>query len=101
MYVGVYPVITGQDCDLANMKNILNGKQSMSVFKDTRSLVDRTVLMVEQILTGAEVEINDTSTYNNGVINVPSFLVAPIFADKNNYKEVLIDSGYYTEDQLS
>ncbi|MBO4688344.1 MAG: sugar-binding protein [Clostridiales bacterium] len=101
MYVGNYPVITGQDCDLANMKNILNGKQSMSVFKDTRSLVDRTVLMVEQILTGAEVEINDTSTYNNGVINVPSFLVAPIFADKNNYKEVLIDSGYYTEDQLS
>ncbi|MBO4474919.1 MAG: sugar-binding protein [Clostridiales bacterium] len=100
-YVGSYPIITGQDCDLANVKNIINGLQSMSVFKDTRSLVDRTAIMVDEILSGSQVTINDTSTYNNGKKDVPSYLVAPVFADKNNYKEVLIDSGYYTEDQLS
>ena len=56
--------------------------------------------MVGQILTGATVDVNDTETYNNNVITVPSFLCEPVFADANNYKEILIDSGYYTEDQL-
>ncbi len=56
--------------------------------------------MVGQKLTGAEVDVNDTETYNNNVITVPSFLCEPVFSDANNYKEILIDSGYYTEDQL-
>ena len=56
--------------------------------------------MVSQILNGEKVDVNNTETYNNGVITVPSFLCEPVFADVNNYKELLIDSGYYTEDQL-
>jgi putative multiple sugar transport system substrate-binding protein len=99
-YSGTYPIITGQDCDIANTKNMIAGKQSMSVFKDTRTLAAQVVKMVGQILTGAEVDVNDTQTYNNNVIVVPSFLCEPVFADANNYKELLIDSGYYTEDQL-
>ena len=95
-----WPIITGQDCDIANTKNMIAGKQSMSVFKDTRTLAAQVVKMIKQILAGEEVEVNDTTTYNNNVITVPSFLCAPVFADANNYKELLIDSGYYTEDQL-
>ena len=99
-YKGKYPIITGQDCDIENTKNMIAGKQSMSVFKDTRTLASQVVKMVGQILTGATVDVNDTETYNNNVITVPSFLCEPVFADANNYKEILIDSGYYTEDQL-
>ncbi|WP_026508204.1 substrate-binding domain-containing protein [Butyrivibrio sp. MC2013] len=99
-YTGTYPIITGQDCDIENTKNMIAGKQSMSVFKDTRTLASQVVKMVGQILTGADVDVNDTETYNNGTITVPSFLCEPVFADANNYKELLIDSGYYTEDQL-
>ena len=99
-YNGEYPIITGQDCDIANTKNMIAGKQSMSVFKDTRTLAARVVTMIKQILAGEEVEVNDTETYNNNVITVPSYLCEPVFADANNYKELLIDSGYYTEDQL-
>ena len=95
-----WPIITGQDCDIANTKNMIAGKQSMSVFKDTRTLAARVVTMIKQILAGEEVEVNDTETYNNNVITVPSYLCEPVFADANNYKELLIDSGYYTEDQL-
>ena len=95
-----WPIITGQDCDIANTKNMIAGKQSMSVFKDTRTLAAQVVKMIKQILAGEEVEVNDTETYNNNVITVPSFLCAPVFADANNNKELLIDSGYYTEDQL-
>ena len=99
-YNGTYPIITGQDCDIANTKNMIAGKQSMSVFKDTRTLAAQVVKMVGQILKGEEVDVNDTETYDNNVIVVPSFLCEPVFADANNYKELLIDSGYYTEDQL-
>ena len=95
-----WPIITGQDCDIANVKNMLAGKQSMSIFKDTRTLAAKTVEMVDAIMKGKEAPVNDTTTYNNGVITVPSFLCEPVFADVNNYKELLIDSGYYTEDQL-
>lgn len=99
-YTGDYPIVTGQDCDIANVKNMIDGKQSMSVFKDTRTLASQVVKMVGQILDGSEVEVNDTTTYDNGTGVIPSFLCEPVFADANNYKELLIDSGYYTEADL-
>ncbi len=95
-----FPVITGQDCDVTNTKNIIAGYQAMSVFKDTRTLAAQVVEMVTAILKGEEVPVNDTETYFNGVFVIPSFLCDPVFADINNYRELLIDSGYYTEDQL-
>ena len=95
-----FPVITGQDCDKANMKNIIAGKQSMSVFKDTRTLAAQVVEMVNAYLLGDTVPVNDEGTYDNNVKVVPSFLCDPVFADINNYVELLIESGYYTEDEL-
>lgn len=96
-----FPVITGQDCDVTNTKNIIKGFQAMSVFKDTRTLAAQVVTMVDAILKGEEVPVNDTTTYDNGVFVIPSFLCDPVFADVNNYEELLIDSGYYTADQLA
>ncbi|NLM09842.1 MAG: sugar ABC transporter substrate-binding protein [Clostridiaceae bacterium] len=95
-----YPILTGQDCDITNVKQLIAGEQSMSVFKDTRTLAGKVVEMVDAIMNGTEPDINDTKTYDNGVKIVPSYLCEPVFADVNNYKELLIDSGYYTEDQL-
>ena len=83
-----------------NVKNMIAGKQSMSVFKDTRTLAAQVVKMVGQILSGEAVDVNDTETYNNNVITVPSFLCEPVFADVNNYTELLLDSGYYTAEEL-
>ncbi len=99
-YTGDWPIITGQDCDVANVKNMIAGKQSMSIFKDTRTLAAKTVEMVDAIMKGSEAPVNDTETYDNGTGIIPSFLCEPVFADVNNYKELLIDSGYYTEADL-
>ena len=96
-YKGTWPVITGQDCDMAIMPNLVAGKQTMSVFKDTRTLASQVVKMVDAIMKGSEPEINDTKTYDNGVKVVPSFLCEPVGCTADNYKELLIDSGYYTE----
>ncbi|MBO4580121.1 MAG: sugar-binding protein [Clostridiales bacterium] len=100
-YNGTYPIITGQDCDKANVKNMLADKQAMSVFKDTRTLASQVVKMVGQILKGETVDVNNTKDYNNGKKVVPSFLCEPVFANKDNYKKILIDSGYYTEADIS
>lgn len=95
-----WPIVTGQDCDVPNMKNIIAGKQSMSIFKDTRTLADQTVAMVTAIAEDKEVPVNDTETYHNGEKIVDTFLCEPVFADINNYEELLIDSGYYTAEEL-
>ena len=100
-YMGDWPLITGQDCDIANIKNMTDGKQSMNIFKDTRILAARTVEMVDAIMRGNEVPVNDTETYDNGKGVVPAYICDPIFVDINNYQEVLIDSGYYTEDDFN
>ena len=95
-----FPYITGQDCDIANTKNIIAGKQSMSVFKDTRTLAEKAVAMTTAVLKGEKPEVNDTTSYDNGVLVVPTFLCDPVFADVTNYEKLLIESGYYTADQL-
>lgn len=94
-YTGEYPIITGQDCDISNIKNMIDGKQSMSVFKDTRLLRQQVVNMVDQILNGETVEVNDTETFDNGKRIIPTYLCDPIFVDCSNYEEILINSGYY------
>ncbi|BBF42551.1 L-arabinose-binding periplasmic protein precursor AraF [Lachnospiraceae bacterium KM106-2] len=95
-----YPIITGQDCDITSVKNMIAGKQSMSIFKDTRKLASKTVEMVEAIMKGTKAPVNDTKTYDNGKGVVPSYLCEPVFADKSNYQKLLIDSGYYKESDL-
>lgn len=94
------PVITGQDCDRPSVKNIKAGYQSMSIFKDTRTLANQVVKMVNAITSGKEVEVNDTKTYNNGTGIIPSFLCEPVICTKDNYHKLLIESGYYTEDEI-
>lgn len=96
-----WPLITGQDAELMAVKNIISGKQTMSIYKDTRLLADKCVTMVQAVLQGAEPEINDTEQYNNGVITVPSYLCTPVAVDKDNYEEIIVDGGYYTADQLA
>jgi len=89
-----WPLITGQDGDKANVKAILAGEQAMTVWKDTRKLGDRVFQMIQQINSGATVEVNDTKTYNNGVKVVPSYLIEPEVVTKDLVQSKLIDSGF-------
>lgn len=99
-YTGEYPIITGQDCDIANVPHIVDGTQAMSVFKDTRALAAKVVEMVDAVMQGTEVPVNDTESYDNGTGVIPSYNCDPTPVTAENYKEMLIDSGYYTEDQI-
>ncbi|MGR3804647.1 multiple monosaccharide ABC transporter substrate-binding protein [Marinibacterium profundimaris] len=94
------PIVTGQDAEVPSVKSILAGEQYSTVFKDTRELARVTVGMVDAVLEGGEPEINDTETYDNGMKIVPSYLLEPVAVDASNWEEILIGSGYYTEDQV-
>ena len=98
------PVISGQDAELASVKYIRDGKQYMTVFKDTRSLAKAAIVLADAIMKGEEPNVPgarlDTSSYDTGKKVVKSFLLEPVMVTKDNYKEIIIGSGFYSEDQL-
>ena len=95
-----FPIVTGQDCDIISVRNMLAGTQAMSVFKDTRVLAANVVDMVLAIRDGTTVPINNTTDYHNNIFYVPTYLSDPIVATLANYRELLIYGGYYTEEEL-
>jgi putative multiple sugar transport system substrate-binding protein len=95
------PIVTGQDAELASVKSILAGEQTQTVFKDTRELAKKAVEMADAILNDEEAPVNDTTTYDNGVKIVPSYLLEPVSVDINNWEEVLVGSGYYEKSEIT
>lgn len=89
------PYVGGQDAEQVSVQLIIDGYQSSTVFKDTRALAGVAVDMAEAILEGTDPEINDTSTYDNNVKVVPSYLLVPHYVTIDNWEEMLIDSGYH------
>ncbi|SHE32941.1 monosaccharide ABC transporter substrate-binding protein, CUT2 family [Thermoanaerobacter uzonensis DSM 18761] len=92
-------VITGQDAEKPSIQYIIDGKQSMTVFKDVRILVKDAINAALTYLDGKTPE--STKTYNNGVKDVPSKPSPVQVVDKNNVKQALIDSGYYKESDFT
>jgi putative multiple sugar transport system substrate-binding protein len=95
------PYVSGQDAEVPSVKSILAGEQYSTIFKDTRELAKVTADMVDAMASGKEPEVNDTKTYNNGVKVVPAYLLKPVAVDATNWETILIDSGYYTKDQIT
>ncbi|WP_421732380.1 substrate-binding domain-containing protein [Cellulomonas sp.] len=94
------PVVPGQDAELASVRSIVAGEQYATVYKDTQQLAEVAVQMVRDLLAGDEPEVNDTTSYDNGVRVVPSYLLAPQLVTLDNYREVLVAGGYYSQDEL-
>lgn len=92
-------IITGQDAEKPSIQYIIDGKQSMTVFKDVRILVKDAINAALTYLDGKTPEA--TKTYNNGVKDVPSKPSPVQVVDKNNVKQILIDSGYYKESDFT
>ncbi len=95
-----WPVITGQDAEVASVKAMIAGEQAYTVFKDTRELAAQTAKMVDQALKGETVDVNDTKTYDNGVKVVSSYLLTPYSVNLSNYEKLLVESGYIKAEDL-
>ena len=92
-----FPVTTGQDAELAAVKNILAGKQSMTAFLDAKALAEIIVPVTDALAEGKDA--GATTSYNNGVKDVPASTYSPFTIDKNNVDH-LIDVGFYTKDEI-
>jgi putative multiple sugar transport system substrate-binding protein len=99
--VGVdFPVISGQDAEIDSVRAILSGEQYATIFKDTRELAKVAAGMAQALLEGGEPQINDESTYDNGVFIVPSFLLGPVPVVADNVESALVDTGYWTAEEV-
>lgn len=96
-----WPVTCGQDADVPAVKQVAAGVQHATIYKDTRQLAEVTVSMIEALLKGEEPETNDVTSYDNGVMVVPSYLLTPQVVTSENYVEVLVDGGYYTAEEIA
>lgn len=103
-----YPIITGQDGDVANLKNIVDGKQAMTVYKNVRDEASVTYEVCKMILDGEiptsklveklPIDVSfDSESYNNGVKYVQSYLLLPSVITKDNM-QLLVDCGLYEWD---
>jgi putative multiple sugar transport system substrate-binding protein len=92
-------VVTGQDAEIASVQYIIDGKQSMTVLKDVRTLVGDAIAAAIAFLEGGTPE--QTNTYNNGVIDVPAKPSVVIAVDQENVQEAIIDSGYWDASEFT
>lgn len=77
-------LISGLDGDPSAIERIKSGKQTFTISKDPDVLTEKCVRMIKAVVEGTQPDINDISTYNNGVITVPAYLCTPQIIDKTN-----------------
>jgi putative multiple sugar transport system substrate-binding protein len=94
------PIVSGQDAEIASVKLIADDVQFATIFKDTRKLAEQSIIAAQAYLAGEEPEANDTETYENGVKIVPSYLLESDIVYVGNIEELLVDSGYFTQEQI-
>lgn len=93
-----WPLITGQDAELQAVKNVLQGKQTMTVFKDTGVLTQQCAKTVKALLEGGQPEYHVSQ--NNNALDVMAWLCEPQVVDSTTFEGILYGSGYYTKEQL-
>ncbi|MEB0204557.1 multiple monosaccharide ABC transporter substrate-binding protein [Pseudomonas sp. CCC3.1] len=95
------PIVTGQDAEISSIKSIIRGDQTSTIFKDTRALAEAAAHMMDAELSAKPVTVNDTTSYDNGSMIVPTQLLTPQLVDSKNWQKVLVDeTGFYTLEQL-
>ena len=88
--------IESEKSEIKNIRAIIKGEQSMTVFKDTRELAMRTFQMIDDILLGKATLINDNTSYHNGFGIIPTYICKPVMVDISNYRSLLIDTEYHS-----
>jgi putative multiple sugar transport system substrate-binding protein len=91
--------VNGQDAEVASVQYIIDGKQSMTVFKDVRTLVNDAINAAVALLKDETPA--SKGSYNNGKIDVPAIQSEVVTVDKANVKAALIDSGYYQASEFT
>ncbi|PJG83258.1 D-xylose ABC transporter substrate-binding protein [Caviibacterium pharyngocola] len=90
--------ISGQDADLAAIKRIVEGTQTMTVYKPITTLADKAAEIAVTLAKGDKPQTN--SELNNGLKTVPAYLLDPIVVNKDNIESTVIKDGFHTKDAI-
>jgi D-xylose transport system substrate-binding protein len=93
-------VITGQDASVGGCQNIINGTQSMTVYKSIRNLAKEAAQTAVKLAKGDKIT-NAVNVVSNGTKDIPAVLLKIVVVDKNNLRETVIADGFIKEDQLN
>ena len=102
------PLVTGQDGDIANLQNIVDGVQTMTVYKNVADEAGVTLVLAQALLAGEAIDASlcskfaveaacNTTDYSNGTTAATSFLLVPYSIDAENL-QLLVDTGNYAWD---
>ena len=90
--------VSGQDADKASMKEILLGRQTMTVYKPIAPLANSAVDSAIKLARGQAVQTN--ATINNGKLEVPALLQELVAVDKSNILETVVKDGYHKLEEI-
>jgi D-xylose transport system substrate-binding protein len=92
-------LITGQDATIEGCKNIINGKQTMTIYKSLNGIASQAVDLAIDVATKKH-KIKPSSQVFNGRRNVPAILLSPTAVDKSNIESTVIADGIFSKDEL-
>ncbi|WGE89226.1 D-xylose ABC transporter substrate-binding protein [Actinobacillus arthritidis] len=90
--------ISGQDADIAGIKRIIDGSQTMTVYKPITNLADKAAEL--SVALGKDEKVESNSTLNNGVKDVPAYLLEPVVVTKENIDTTVIKDGFHTKEAV-
>ena len=96
---GELPVV-GQDADLEACQRIVEGTQTMTVYKPVEKLARRAAECAIMLAKGEKVTGEDVSTINDGTYEIPYIGLTPIAVTKENLDEVIIGSGFHLKEDV-
>jgi len=90
--------VSGQDADLAAVRRVIAGTQSMTVYKPLKTIAATAATLAVQLVRGEKPAYN--AQLNNGFKPVSTVLLKPVLLDKANV-DLLVKDGFYTQGQLA
>ena len=91
-------LLTGQDAEPQALKNIAQGRQTMTIYKSLKVLAENAAIIASKVVKNEKIDTT-TSTYN-GRISVPTILFDPVVVDKSNLKQTVVADGVIKEEEL-
>ena len=94
------PVGVGQDADLEACQRIVEGTQTMTVYKPVEKLAKRAAECAIALAVGEDITGDDVTKYNDGTYDIPYIGLKPIAVTKDNIDEVIIGSGFHLKEDV-
>lgn len=91
-------LVTGMDADLAACQRVVEGTQTMTVYKPIAPLA--TTAAKYAVLLALHQPLGVTETINDGSFDVPFVKLQPVAVYQDNMKETVVRDGFHRADEI-